>query len=145
MEILYAICCGLDVHKDSITACLRRLGGRSHVTQELRPCGTTTGELLTLLDWLAAAGCTHVAMESTGVYWKPVFNILEGHFQQVLVVNAQPSKALPGRKKDTLDAEWIAQLLQHGLLPGEFHPPGPHPRPPGGHPLPEAADPPAGR
>jgi transposase len=95
------------------------------VTQELRPFGTTTGELLTLLDWLVAAGCTHVAMESTGVYWKPVFNILEGHFQQVLVVNAQHIKALPGRKKDTLDAEWIAQLLQHGLLRGSFIPPAP--------------------
>jgi transposase len=125
MEILYAICCGLDVHKDSITACLRRLGGGGHVTQELRPFGTTTGELLALLDWLVAAGCTHVAMESTGVYWKPVFNILEGHFQQVLVVNAQHIKALPGRKKDTLDAEWIAQLLQHGLLRGSFIPPAP--------------------
>jgi len=125
MEILYGICCGLDVHKDSITACLRRLGRGGRVTQELRPFGTTTGELLVLLDWLVAAGCTHVAMESTGVYWKPVCNILEGHFQQVLVVNAQHIKALPGRKKDTLDAEWIAQLLQHGLLRGSFIPPAP--------------------
>jgi len=125
METLYAICCGLDVHKDSITACLRRLGAGGQGTQELRTVGTTTAELLTLLDWLVAAGCTHVAMESTGVYWKPVFNILEGHFQQVLVVNAQHMKALPGRKKDTLDAEWIAQLLQHGLLRGSFIPPAP--------------------
>jgi len=125
MEILYAICCGLDVHKDSITACLRRLGGRGHVAQELRPVGTTTGELLTLLDWLAAAGCTHVAMESTGSSWKPVVHILEGHFQQVLVVNAQHIKALPGRKKDTLDAEWIAQFLQHGLRRGSVIPPAP--------------------
>ncbi len=70
MGILYAICCGLDVHKDSLTACLRRLGGGRHGTQELRTFGTTTGELLALLDWLVAAGCTHVAMESTGVYWK---------------------------------------------------------------------------
>jgi len=125
MEILYAICCGLDVHKDSITACLRRLEAGGQGTRELRTVGTTTAELLTLLDWLVAAGCTHVAMESTGVYWKPVFNILEGHFQQVLVVNAQHMKALPGRKKDTLDAEWIAQLLQHGLLRGSFVPPAP--------------------
>ena len=125
MEILYVICCGVDVHKDSLTACLRRRGGGGHGTQELRTFGTTTGELLALLDWLVAAGCTHVAMESTGVYWKPVFNILEGHFQQVLVVNAQHIKALPGRKKDTLDAEWIAQLLQHGLLRGSFIPPAP--------------------
>ena len=117
--------CGLGVHKDRVTACLRRLGSDGHVTQELRSFGTTTGELLTLLDWLGAAGCTHVAMESTGGSWKPVFNILEGHFQQVLVVNAQNSTALPGRKKDTLDAEWIAQLLQHGLLRGSFIPPAP--------------------
>jgi len=71
MEILYTICCGLDVHKDSITACLRRLGAAGHVTKELRSFGTTTGALLTLCDWLVAAGCTHVAMESTGQYWKP--------------------------------------------------------------------------
>jgi transposase len=124
-EILYAICCGLDVHKDSLTACLRHLGVGGPVRQELRTFGTTTAELLTLLDWLVAAGCTHVAMESTGVYWKPIFNILEGHFQQVLVVNAQHIQALPGRKKDTLDAEWIAQLLQHGLLRGSCIPPAP--------------------
>ncbi len=125
MEILYAICCGLDVHKDTITACLRRLVGPGQVRQELRTFGATTAELLTLLDWLVAAGCTHVAMESTGVYWKPVFNLLEGHFAQLLLVNAQHIKALPGRKKDTLDAEWIAQLLQHGLLRGSFIPPAP--------------------
>ena len=125
MEILYAICCGLDVHKDSITACLRRLGAAGQVTKGLRSFGTTTGALLTLCDWLVEAGCTHVAMESTGQYWKPVFQILEGHFAQVLVVNARHIKALPGRKTDMLDAEWIAQLLQHGLLRGSFIPPAP--------------------
>ncbi len=125
MEILYALCCGLDVHKDTITACLRRLVAPGQVSKELRSFGTTTAELLTLLDWLVAAGCTHVAMESTGVYWKPVFNILDGHFAQLLLVNAQHMKALPGRKKDALDAEWIAQLLQHGLLRGSFIPPAP--------------------
>jgi transposase len=123
MEILYAICCGLDVHKDSVTACLRRLGAAGQVAKEVRSFGTTTGALLTLCDWLVAAGCTHVAMESTGQYWKPVFHILEGQFVQVLVVNAQHIKALPGRKTDLLDAEWIAQLLQHGLLRGSFIPP----------------------
>jgi len=87
--------------------------------------GTTTAELLALCDWLVGAGCTHVAMESTGVYWKPVFNLLEGHFAEVLVVNAQHVKAVPGRKTDTLDAEWLAQLLQHGLLRGSFIPPAP--------------------
>jgi transposase len=125
MEILYAICCGLDVHQDTVTACLRRLTAPGTVTKELRTFGTTTPALLTLLDWLVAAGCTHVAMESTGVYWKPVFNILEGSFAQVLVVNAQHVKALPGRKTDMLDAEWLAQLLQHGLLRGSFIPPAP--------------------
>lgn len=125
MEILYAICCGLDVHKDSVTACLRRREATGQVTKELRTFGTTTPALLTLLDWLVAAGCTHVAMESTGQYWKPVFHILEGSFEQVLVVNAQHVKALPGRKTDMLDAEWLAQLLQHGLLRGSFIPPAP--------------------
>jgi transposase len=125
MEILYAICCGLDVHKDSVTACLRRRGAAGQVAKEVRSFGTTTGALLTLCDWLVAAGCTHVAMESTGQYWKPVFQILEGHFVQVLVVNAQHIKALPGRKTDRLDAEWLAQLLQHGLLRGSFIPPAP--------------------
>lgn len=125
MEILYAICCGLDVHKDTVTACLRRREAGGQVAQELRTYGTTTPELLGLLDWLVEAGCTHVAMESTGVYWKPVFNLLEGHFAQVLVVNAQHVKALPGRKTDLKDAEWLAQLLQHGLLRGSFIPPAP--------------------
>jgi transposase len=125
MEILYAICCGLDVHKDTVTACLRRLGADGQVTKTLRTFGTTTPALLTLLDWLVAAGCSHVAMESTGQYWKPVFHILEGSFEQVLVVNAQHVKALPGRKTDMLDAEWLAQLLQHGLLRGSFIPPVP--------------------
>ncbi len=125
MEIVYAICCGLDVHKKQVTACLRRREANGHVTKEVKPFGTTTVELLALLDWLLAAGCTHVAMESTGVYWKPVFTLLEGSFEQVLVVNAQHVKALPGRKKDTLDAEWLAQLLQHGLLRGSFIPPAP--------------------
>ena len=125
MEIRSAICCGLDVHKDSITACLRRLGAAGQVTKGLRSFGTTTGALLTRCDWRVEAGCTHVAMESTGQYWKPVFQILEGHFAQVLVVNARHIKALPGRKTDMLDAEWIAQLLQHGLLRGSFIPPAP--------------------
>lgn len=125
MEILYAICGGLDVHKDSVTACLRRREASGEGTKTLRTFGTTTPALLTLLDWLVAAGCTHVAMESTGQYWKPVFQILEGSFEQVLVVNAQHVKALPGRKTDMLDAEWLAQLLQHGLLRGSFIPPAP--------------------
>ncbi len=125
MDILYAICCGLDVHKDTVTACLRRRAADGGVTKALRTFGTMTADLLALLDWLVEAGCTHVAMESTGSYWKPVFNLLDGSFQQVLVVNAHHVKALPGRKKDTLDAEWLAELLQHGLLRGSFIPPAP--------------------
>lgn len=125
MDILHAVCCGLDVHKKSVTACLRRRTAAGQVTKELKTCGTMTADLLALVDWLQAAGCTHVAMESTGSYWKPVYNLLEGSMAQVLVVNAQHVKALPGRKKDTLDAEWLAELLQHGLLRGSFIPPAP--------------------
>lgn len=119
MEVVYPNCCGLDVHKASVTACLRR--GRQ---AEVRTFGTVTKELLALGDWLAEAGCSHVAMESTGVYWKPIWNLLEDRFQLVLV-NAQHLKAVPGRKTDVKDAEWIAQLLQHGLLQASFVPPPP--------------------
>lgn len=125
MDVLYPICCGLDVHKATVTACLRRVGQGGRVTKETRTVGTTTGDLLTLCDWLVDVGCTHVAMESTGVSWKPVFNLFEGAFVQVLVVNAQHVKAVPGRKTDTLDAEWLAQLLPHGLLRASFIPPAP--------------------
>lgn len=90
MDVLYAICCGLDVHKASVTACLRRGGRGGRVTKETRTVGTTTADLLGLCDWLVGAGCTHVAMESTGVYWKPVFNLFEGHFTQVKM-GATPS------------------------------------------------------
>ena len=84
MEILYAICCGLDVHRDSVSACLRWQGASGHVTKTLRTFGTTTPALLTLCDWFVATGCTHVAMESTGQYWKPLFQILKGSVAQVL-------------------------------------------------------------
>ena len=118
MKILHECCCGLDVHKKVIVACVLRLGSE----KQIRRFGTTTRELQSMVEWLKAAGCTHVAMESTGVYWKPVYNVLEGHFE-LLVVNAQHLKAVPGRKTDVLDAEWIAELLQHGLLKGSFVPP----------------------
>ena len=122
MEILYQSCCGLDVHKKMIVACLRRADEAGKVGKQVRTFGTTTSELLSLSDWLVEAGCTHVAMEATGVYWKPVYNILEGQME-LLVVNAQHIKAVPGRKTDVKDAEWIAQLLQHGLLRASFIPP----------------------
>lgn len=116
MELVYERCCGLDVHKKTVVACVR-----TPVRQETRTFGTMTRDLLTLADWLAEHQVTHVAMESTGVYWKPVYNILEGDFT-VLVVNAQHLKAVPGRKTDVKDAEWIARLLQHGLVRGSFIP-----------------------
>jgi len=109
------------VHKRTVVACLITAAGRGQRAKETRTFGTTTEELLVLRDWLHAAGCTHVAVESTGVYWKPVFNILDG-VCAVFVVNAQHSKAVPGRKTDVGDAAWIADLLQHGLLRPSFIP-----------------------
>src|SRR5437899_10520828 len=122
MEVLYAVCCGLDVHKASVTACLRSPGDGPQRRQEVRTFGTTTRELLCLADWLTAAGCTHVAMESTGIYWRPVYNILEGRCE-LSVVNAQHVKMVPGRKTDVRDSEWLAQLLELGLLRRSFVPP----------------------
>src|SRR5215471_7817503 len=120
MEVLYRCCCGLDVHKKSITACVLRVE-KGKTRKEKRRFGTFTRELLEMADWLEKCGVTHVAMESTGVYWKPVWNILEGQFE-VLLVNAQHIKAVPGRKTDQKDCEWIAELLQHGLLRASFVP-----------------------
>jgi len=121
MERMHRCCCGLDVHKQTVVACLLRTDTAGRRSRELRTFGTMTDDLLTLADWLRAADCTQVAMESTGVYWKPVYNLLEGQCT-VLVVNAQHIKAVPGRKTDLKDAEWIADLLQHGLLRGSFIP-----------------------
>jgi len=121
-EVLYERCCGLDVHKKQITACLITPGPDGRPKREVRTFGTMTEDLLALHDWLLDNQCTHVAMESTGVYWKPVYNILEGSFN-LLLVNAQHIKAVPGRKKtDRLDAKWIARLLRVGLLKGSFIP-----------------------
>jgi len=121
MEVLYPVCCGLDVHKQTVVACLISPlpDGQRH--KQLKLFATITVELENLADWLEAARCTHVAMESTGVYWKPVYNILAGKFE-LLVVNAAHIKAVPGRKTDVKDAEWIAELLQHGLLKASFIP-----------------------
>ncbi len=124
MERVYARCCGLDVHKKTVVACLRVPGPHGRRTAEVRTFGTTTQELLALAEWLLEAGCTHVAMESTGIYWKPVFNILEG-VCEVLLVNAHHIKAVPGRKTDVKDCEWIAELLEHGLLRASFIRPPP--------------------
>jgi len=124
MEVLYPCCCGLDVHKKLVVACLLSTDALGKLHKEIRTFSTMTADLLALADWLTANGCTHVAMESTGVYWKPIFNLLEGQFE-LLVVNAQHIKAVPGRKTDVRDAEWIATLLQHGLLKGSFIPDAP--------------------
>ena len=124
MRIIYKRCCGLDVHKKVIVACLLLLEPDGELRKEIRKFGTMTEDLLGLLDWLQQAGCTHVAMESTGVYWKPIYNILEGQLE-VVVVNAQHLKKVPGRKTDVLDAEWLAECFQLGLLRASFIPPAP--------------------
>src|SRR5438046_2517830 len=122
MQIIHRCCCGLDVHKKLIVACLISLNEAGEFQKEIRHFPTMTKDILALADWLTSAGCTHVAMESTGVYWRPIWNLLEGQFE-LLLVNAQHIKAVPGRKTDIKDAEWIADLLQHGLLRGSFIPP----------------------
>jgi transposase len=124
MELLHRRCAGLDVHKDSIVAALRCLDERGQLHREGRTFATVTAGLLELLAWLQGRQVTHVAMESTGVYWKPVWNILEGSME-LLLVNAAHIKQVPGRKTDVKDCEWIAQLLQHGLLAASFVPPTP--------------------
>ncbi len=124
MEVLYPRCCGVDVHKKQVVACLLTPGPAATPHKEIRTFGTTTNELLRLADWLRGEGCTHLAMESTGVYWKPVYNLCEGLFA-VIVANAQHIKAVPGRKTDVRDAEWIAELLRHGLLRPSYIPPAP--------------------
>jgi transposase len=121
MEVLHRRCCGLDVHKEQVVACLREQDGR-RVRKDVRSFGTSTAELLRLQGWLVEHGCTHVAMESTGVYWQPVFNVLEGTMHVVLA-NAQHIKAVPGRKTDVRDCEWLADLLAHGLIRASFIPP----------------------
>jgi transposase len=123
MEVLYPRCAGLDVHAQSITACVRVAAGQE-VSYQHRTVAATTAGLLELADWLAAAGCTHVAMEATGVYWKPVWHVLEGQFTLVLA-NAMHIRNVPGRKSDMNDATWIANLLAHGLIRGSFVPPPP--------------------
>ena len=113
MEVVHARCCGVDVHKRTVVACVLTPAG-----QQTRSFGTTTRELRALAAWLEAEGVTHVAMESTGVFWRPVYNVLDGRGLTLLVVNAQHIKAIPGRKTDVKDAAWIADLLRHGLLRG---------------------------
>jgi transposase len=124
MEVMYRCCCGLDVHKETVVACIRRTGPDGRVDEEVRTFSTTTAGLLELGDWLVSRQVTIAAMESTGVYWKPVWNLLEGRVE-LMLVNAREVKQLPGRKTDVKDAQWIAQLLSCGLLKASFVPPQP--------------------
>lgn len=121
MNVRYERWCGLDVHKTSVVACLLISPPRGEPIRTIRSFGTMTEELLALSDWLAGAGCTHIALESTGVYWKPIWNLLEGEFD-LLLANPRHMKAVPGRKTDVAEAEWIADLLRHGLLQSSFVP-----------------------
>ena len=122
MEIVHSYCAGLDVHKKTVVAAIIVPGEQGDLRKETRTFGTMTSDLLALSDWLLGCNVTHVAMESTGEYWKPVFNILENNFE-VLLVNAQHIKAVPGHKTDVKDSEWIAELLRHGLMKASFVPP----------------------
>jgi transposase len=124
MRLIYESGAGLDIHKKTVVACRMRVNEAKRIEWEKRTFGTTTTELLALSDWLSEWSCTHVAMESTADYWKPVYNILEGDFE-VLLVNAQHVKNVPGRKTDAEDAEWLAELMLHGLLRASFIPPKP--------------------
>jgi len=124
MQTLVERGCGLDVHQATVVACLLIVLQNGRVQKQVRTFGTTTRELMGLREWLLSESCTHVAMESTGVYWKPIYAILEGAFE-IVVANAQHVKKVPGRKTDVKDAEWIADLLCHGLLRPSFVPPSP--------------------
>lgn len=121
MQVVYERCCGIDVHKQTVVACAIVPGTAGEPVKETRTFATLSGDLEALAGWLRGLGVTHVAMESTGVYWKPVYNLLDGRFQ-ILVVNAEHIKALTGRKTDVQDAEHIGDLLRHGLLRGSFIP-----------------------
>ena len=121
MEAIYERCCGLDVHQATVAACVIVPGPRGRPRKEIRTFGTMTPDVLRLAEWLTQHGVTHVALESTGVYWQPIWNLLEGSFT-LLLVNARHVKAVPGRKTDVRDCEWLAELLRHGLLKPSFVP-----------------------
>jgi transposase len=124
MEAIVERCCGLDVHQATIVACLLVGEPDRKPRKDVRTFGTMTEDLVRMRQWLQAEGCTHVGMESTGIYWMPVYAILEGHFELV-VGNASHIKQVPGRKTDVKDSEWIADLLRHGLIRRSFVPPQP--------------------
>ena len=125
MRVLHERCCGLDVHKKTVVACVLLTQDDGSVQRRVRTFGTMTGDLLALSDWLAGLEIAQIALESTGVYWKPVFNLLEGEGRTIVLVNPQHMRAVPGRKTDVKDAEWLADLLRHGLVKASFIPPAP--------------------
>src|SRR5260370_11729687 len=122
MQVVHARCAGMDVHKKSVYGCDICCGRDGEKQQRVRKFGTMNTDLLQLADWLREQEVTNVAMEATGVYWRPVWAVLQGHFE-LLLVNPHHIKVIPGRKTDTKDCEWIADLLQHGLVRGSFVPP----------------------
>jgi len=125
MEIVHARCWGLDVHKKSVVACVLITQPDGLIDRQVRTFKTMTADLLALADWLSSLGVTHVALESTGVYWRPVFNVLEDEGRTLLLVNPQHMRAVPGKKTDVRDSEWLADLLRQGLLRASFIPPAP--------------------
>ena len=124
MQVVHERCCGLDVHKKTVVACILITLANGEVQRHIRTFSTMTAGLLALSDWLESLAVTVIAMESTGIYWRPVFNLLE-EGRSVILVNAQHMKAIPGRKTDMKDSEWLADLLRHGLLKASFIPPAP--------------------
>ena len=144
MEVLYERCCGLDIHKKTVVACVAIGDGPGSVRKQVRRFGTMTDDLLALVDWLAEQGVTHVAMESTGVYWKPVWNLLEGQFT-LLLVNAQHMKQVPGRKTDVRDCEWIADRKAAWTAPRQLRAGSPPARTARADPLSDVAPARAGR
>ena len=124
MQVMIERCCGLDVHQETVVACVLSGAPGPHPTKEVRTFRTMTRELEALRDWLKAMGVTHVGMESTGIYWRPIYAVLEGHFE-LIVGNARHIRNVPGRKTDVKDAEWIAELVRHGLIAKSFVPPRP--------------------
>jgi transposase len=125
MEIVHMRCCGLDVHKKTVVACVLISQADGLIERQVRTFNTMTADLLALADWLSSLNVTQVALESTGVYWRLVYNILEDDQRTLLLVNPQHMRAVPGKKTDVKDAEWLADLLRHGLLRASFIPPAP--------------------
>ncbi len=125
MQVIHARCCGLDVHHKTVVACVLITAPDGAVQRRVQTFGTMTADLLALSDWLDGHGVTEIALESTGVYWRPVYNILEGEARAITLVNPQHMKAVPGRKTDVKDSEWLADLLRHGLVKPSFIPPAP--------------------